>query len=214
MNYCFRSIPLLGSMVALLCLQGCANQRVGANRPIAPDTMQWGILSPDQWQQQLTTQQVLTIQAQGQVHQAQALLEISPQAVKLVVLKLGRRILTIQHTLEHTEVQKDPFVPNVLDAQRILQDIQLVYAPVSELQTILPKQCHIQLQKSDSSSGMGSSYAEQRFVYCANDPLSKQDQLVYQIRIEDDRGNRTNGVRVQLQQLQAPYSLEIDTVDD
>ena len=156
---------------------------------------QWPLLSPSLWAQDISVQQLLTIQAGGQQHQVQAILDISPQAVHLVILKLGRRLVTIEHTDTDTRVDKEAYVPDFIDARQVLQDMQLVYAPQATIQSTLPEQCGISVQPStDDSTG------ERREIQCA-------DQTVYQI---DTR--MVNGLSAtQLNNTRVPYTIQIDT---
>ena len=156
---------------------------------------QWPLLSPSLWAQDISVQQLLTIQAGGQQHQVQAILDISPQAVHLVILKLGRRLVTIEHTDTDTRVDKEAYVPDFIDARQVLQDMQLVYAPQATIQSTLPEQCGISVQPStDDSTG------ERREIQCAN-------QTVYQI---DTR--MVNGLSAtQLNNTRVPYTIQIDT---
>ena len=156
---------------------------------------QWPLLSPSLWAQDISVQQLLTIQAGGQQHQVQAILDISPQAVHLVILKLGRRLVTIEHTDTDTRVDKEAYVPDFIDARQVLQDMQLVYAPQATIQSTLPEQCGISVQPlTDDSTG------ERRIIQCA-------DQTVYQI---DTR--MVNGLSAtQLNNTRVPYTIQIDT---
>ena len=158
--------------------------------------IQWPLLSPSLWAQDMSVQQLLTIQAGGQQHQVQAILDISPQAVHLVILKFGRRLVTIEHTDGGTRVDKDAYVPEFIDAQQVLQDMQLVYVPQATIQSTLPEQCGISVQSlPDDSTG------ERRTIQCAG-------QTVYQI---DTR--MVNGLSAtQLNNTRVPYTIQIDTL--
>ena len=156
----------------------------------------WPLLSPSLWAQDMSVQQLLTIQAGGQQHQVQAALDISPQAVHLVILKFGRRLVTIEHTDAGTRVDKDAYVPDFIDARQVLQDMQLVYVPQATIQSTLPEQCGISVQSlPDDSTG------ERRTIQCAG-------QTVYQI---DTR--MVNGLSAtQLNNTRVPYTIQIDTL--
>ena len=158
--------------------------------------IQWPLLSPSLWAQDMSVQQLLTIQAGGQQHQVQAILDISPQAVHLVILKFGRRLVTIEHTDVGTRVDKDAYVPDFIDARQVLQDMQLVYVPQATIQSTLPEQCGISVQSlPDDSTG------ERRTIQCAG-------QTVYQI---DTR--MVNGLSAtQLNNTRVPYTIQIDTL--
>ncbi len=156
----------------------------------------WPLLSASLWAQDMSVQQLLTIQAGGQQHQVQAILDISPQAVHLVILKFGRRLVTIEHTDGGTRVDKDAYVPEFIDAQQVLQDMQLVYVPLATIQSTLPEQCRISVQPlTDNSVG------ERRTVQCAG-------QMVYQIDMRMVNGMST----IQLNNMRVPYMIQIDTM--
>ncbi len=156
----------------------------------------WPLLSPSLWGQDISVQQLLTIQAGGEQHQVQAALDISHQTVHLVILKFGRRLVTIEHTDTQTQVDKEAYVPEFIDARQVLQDMQLVYAPLTTLQSILPEQCRIFTQPLADDRE-----AEQRTVQCSG-------QMIYQI---DSR--TVNGLRsTRLNNMRVPYTIQIDTM--
>ncbi len=173
------------------------------SRPVSLSTdgalVQWPLLSPSMWAQDISVQQLLTIQAGGQQHQMQAVLDISNQAVHLVILKFGRRLVTIEHTDTGTRVDKEAYVPDFIDARQVLQDMQLVYAPLATIQATLPEQCRV--TAASLTGDEGDEAGERRAIQCAN-------QMVYQIDTRMVNGlasTRLNNVRV-------PYTIQIDTM--
>lgn len=157
---------------------------------------QWPLLSPSLWVQDISVQQLLTIRAGGQQHQVQAILDISTQAVRLVILKFGRRLVTIEHTDAGTRVDKDAYAPDFINARQVLQDMQLVYVPLATIQSTLPEQCKISVQPLiDDSTG------ERRAIQCA-------DQRLYQIDTRTVGGLSTT----QLNNMRVPYTIQIDTM--
>ena len=158
---------------------------------------QWPLLAPSMWGQDVSAQQLLTIQAGEQQHEVQTVLDISNQAVHLVVLKFGRRLVTIEHTALGTRVDKEKYVPEFIDAQQVLRDMQLVYAPLSTLQATLPMQCTITAKREERY--------EQRVVRCA-------DQILYQIETEFDKHDLQKILATRLINEQIPYTIDTKTI--
>ena len=114
----------------------------------------------------------------------------------LVILKFGRRLVTIEHTDAGTRVDKDAYVPDFIDAQQVLQDMQLVYAPLATIQSTLPEPCRISAQPlTENSAG------ERRTIQCAG-------QMAYQIDTRMVGGLSST----QLNNTRVPYTIQIDTM--
>ena len=95
-------------------------------------------LSPASLQQTLQLSQQLTITYNNQSHQLDGLLESTPQYVQIALVKFGRRILTLHFDGNKINVQKDAMVPQEIQPEQILSDLQLAFWPYKSIVEKLP----------------------------------------------------------------------------
>lgn len=67
-----------------------------------------------------------------------ALLEMDAHALRLAVIALGQRVMTVQWDGERLQTTRSEHVPAVIDAAHVLRDIQLLYWPVEAIRAQLP----------------------------------------------------------------------------
>ncbi len=66
------------------------------------------------------------------------LLQIEPEQVRLAGFTLGMRILTLQWDGHNLQSWRHPRVPEYIDGERVLRDVQFTYWPAPEIRAILP----------------------------------------------------------------------------
>lgn len=88
---------------------------------------------------QIAVQQRLTVSHQGRRQQADALLEIDERALRLVLLAGPKRLLTLAWDGHELKMQREPALPESLQGERFVDDIQLAYWPAEALRAALPQ---------------------------------------------------------------------------
>lgn len=73
----------------------------------------------------------------------EARLEIDATSLRLAGFALGRRVLVLHWDGMQLQEQRTPQLPAVVDAARIVRDIQYVYAPRDALQAVLPPEWQV-----------------------------------------------------------------------
>lgn len=68
-----------------------------------------------------------------------AQLEIDADALRLAAFALGQRMLSLHWDGERLDAHRGLQLPEAVDAERILRDIEYAYAPTEALQAVLPK---------------------------------------------------------------------------
>lgn len=120
-------------MAATLALSGCVAT------PQRPDLQSPTLrLTPAALDAELVLQQRLTVSRDGHTQQADALLEIDAQTLRLVLLVGPRRLLTLSFDGERVDEQRDPALPAALDGSHFVNDIQLAYWPAESIRAALP----------------------------------------------------------------------------
>ncbi|HXU93864.1 MAG TPA: DUF3261 domain-containing protein [Gallionella sp.] len=73
----------------------------------------------------------------GQV--IEAMLEIDDSDVRLAGFALGQRILTLHWDGHALTSERHPQLPQTVDADRVLRDVQYAYWPMAAIRTVLPQ---------------------------------------------------------------------------
>jgi hypothetical protein len=184
-------IALLSSTVMTAC---AIRPPTLSNEATTQARLQMPLLPPSDWGQHWTQEQLLSIETHGQKHQVQALLSVSEQQVQLVILKFGQRLITIQHDAKQTILEKGIHVPEFLQAQQVLQDMQVVYAYAEHVKSVLPASCAVT-----------EVVLNQREITC-------DKQVVYRIEygLNDAKQPLKN---IRLNNVQNQYSIQIDVLN-
>ncbi|WP_295363445.1 DUF3261 domain-containing protein [Arenimonas sp.] len=72
-----------------------------------------------------------------------ALVEVDAHAVRVVLHQQGQVVLRMHWDGERLDQQRDPGLPDSLDAARVLTDLQLVHWPAAAITTALPAGWHL-----------------------------------------------------------------------
>lgn len=95
-------------------------------------------LSPASFGQALNLQQQVHVEAQGRSVDFDAVLDIAPDAVTLVGLTLGQRMLTVRYDGATLSEQRHPALPAEVRGADILSDVQLALWPEGAVRAALP----------------------------------------------------------------------------
>ena len=122
--------------LALLALSGACT---GAPPPPQPDPDRLNLaLAPASFGQAVSLQQQVHVEARGRSVDFDAVLDIAPDAVTLVGLTLGQRMLTLRYDGATLTEQRNPALPADVRGADILSDVQLALWPVSAVRAALP----------------------------------------------------------------------------
>ena len=167
------------ALSSVLLMAACVTRSpTASNQVTTPARLQMTLLPPSDWGQHWEQEQLLSIDAQGQTHQLQALLDVSEQQIRLVLLKFGQRVITIEHSATQTTIEKNSHVPEFLQAQQVLQDMQVVYARLERLKTVLPAAC-----TATDTLNLREITCDQQLVYRVEYGLGDQQQPLKNIRL-------------------------------
>ncbi len=118
----------------------------------------------------------------------EAMLEIDGSDVRLAGFALGQRILTLHWDGHALTSERHPQLPQTVDAERVLRDVQYVYWPVAAIKAVLPQDWSL-----DEEVGM-------RTLRYRGKPMllvHYNDELRWQGRAELD--NRLEGYRLTIE---------------
>ena len=114
----------------VLTLAGCATDSQPARLRLQ--------LAPATLGASLNLQQHLTVEREGRIHDLDAVVEIDPERIDLVVLALNQRVLSLHYDGRALESWRHPVLPAELRAEDVLEDLQLTLWPVDALRQALP----------------------------------------------------------------------------
>ena len=126
-------MPRLSALALVMLLAACAHappQRALPTPMLAPAALAMEV--------SLSQRLVFTSDRGGPIEVLDAQLEIDAQTLRLAGFALGQRVLGLQWDGEELSEQRSPQLPATVAAAQILRDIQLVYAPDTVLQAVLP----------------------------------------------------------------------------
>lgn len=121
------------------------------------------LLAPSTAQSSFSANQILNVTHNGQTHQLESLLEWDASTIRLAIVKFGKRIMTVNYDGVRVDVQKEAFVPDALQGEQVLSDIQLVYWSTEALKNALPADFSI----TDTDDVRAVSYKNQ-MIYRIN----------------------------------------------
>lgn len=105
--------------------------------PLDPNRLRLA-LSPASFGQALNLQQQVHVEAQGRTVEFDAVLDIAPDAVTLVGLTLGQRMLTLRYDGATLSEQRHAALPAEVRGADILSDVQLALWPAAAVRAALP----------------------------------------------------------------------------
>jgi hypothetical protein len=107
---------------------------------VAPQPVRLGLkLSPASLGESISLQQRLTVQRDDRMDQLDAALEIDAESVHLVIMMLGQRMLSLVFNGQAVETWRHPAVPSLLQAEDVLDDLQLTLWPLEVIRSALPQ---------------------------------------------------------------------------
>lgn len=117
--------------LSLLAVVACAPQR--------EQLPQITLLSPASLGRSVYAQQQLEAEFNGQIWQMQGALEVTPHSVRMVGLTpFGQRLITLVWDGQQLQQERAAYLPQTVQGERILSDVQLMYWPAPALRAVLP----------------------------------------------------------------------------
>lgn len=126
--------------VAALLIGGCV---ASSSRPHAGDALPPLRLSPAALGRSVAWQQKLEFVFDGKRETVEALLEVDPEEVRLLLHTAGQSALRLRWDGRELEHSRAEWLPAALNAERVLDDMQLVYWPLASVQAALPSDWRI-----------------------------------------------------------------------
>jgi hypothetical protein len=128
----FRHMMRLLLALVVVCLVGCATQP-----PSAPSRLALK-LAPATLGQSIALQQHLKVERNGRIDELDAALEVDADHLELIGLALGQRVLSLNYDGRELKSWRHLLLPSQVQADDVLQDLQLVMWPLAPIQNALP----------------------------------------------------------------------------
>lgn len=125
---------LLASLLASMLISGLA----GCASPPPPATTLGLKLSPASLGQPLSVQQHLTVERNGSRNELDTALEVDDHHLELVGMVLGQRVLRLHFDGKTIESWRHLLLPSQVQADNVLDDLQLTLWPVAAIRPALP----------------------------------------------------------------------------
>ena len=182
-----RSTVTVPWLFATLLMAGCASTR----HTVTHDGSSWPLLAPTMLGESRQVTQLLRGDYGEQTFNLRCVLTIQPDQLTVIGLTaLGLRAFTLNYDGEHLSEERAPQVPSALQADRLLNDLQLVYWPLPALQ--------------QAWQAAGGEVTE---PYPGTRRLQRGGTLLAEVHYAADPWNG----RVWLRHFDYPYSLFIET---
>lgn len=117
--------------LAMVALSGCAWLKGGPSSPLLR-------LSPASLGRELTVVQRMDVQAAGQTRSLDVALEADAESVRMAFMQLGQTIARLEWDGQTLTQTLAPGWPEVVSAERVLSDLQLVWWPTEIVRAGLP----------------------------------------------------------------------------
>lgn len=182
-----RLYQLLAAMM-LLILTGCASTWLAGGLPLLQ-------IPPSALPHPATLEQRLVISWPGDQRSIEAVLDINEQRMSLIGMAMGVRLFSMDY--DGKQISETQSLPSGMPAERMINDLLLIYTPVEQLQQALPTGWQV---RSDS--------AEQRTILRDG----KEVIVIHYSNNIDQRSVWPH--RVVLDNKARYYQLTIDTADD
>jgi hypothetical protein len=95
-------------------------------------------LAPSTLGASISLQQHLTVERGDRIDELEAALEVDPDALQLVGLALGQRVLSLHYDGRELRTWRHSLLPAELRGEDVLEDLQLTLWPVEALRSALP----------------------------------------------------------------------------
>jgi hypothetical protein len=144
-----------------LALAGCASA------PQPPQARLGLKLAPAALGQSISVQQHLKVERQGRTDDLDVALQVEPDALDVVGLAFGQRVLTLHYDGKELSSWRHVMLPSQVKAEDVLEDMQLTLWPVEAVAAALPAGWRV----AEAQTGSGL----QRTLYLG-------DETIMQIR--------------------------------
>lgn len=138
---------MLGGLKRVLTLVPVALLAACASAP-APNSGEQARLSlrlpPSALGESIALQQHLTVERNGKIDELDAALEVDQDHVELVGLAFGQRVLSLDFDGRDLKSWRHVMLPAQVQAEDVLQDLQLVMWPQSAISAALPESWHVE----------------------------------------------------------------------
>ena len=115
-----------------LSLAGCASLA-------PPERERLGLkLAPAALGQSISLQQHLTVERNGRIDELDAALDVDGERLELVGLAFGQRVLTLRYDGKQLTAWRHKMLPSQVQAEDVLEDLQLTLWPVETIAQALP----------------------------------------------------------------------------
>jgi hypothetical protein len=128
-----RRIMRFGLWLAVLCLVGCAT-----TQPTDPARLAFK-LAPATLGESIALQQHLKVERSGRIDELDAALEVDANHIELIGLALGQRVLSLNYDGHELKSWRHVLLPSQVQAEDVLQDLQLVMWPIEPIRNALPE---------------------------------------------------------------------------
>ena len=149
------------ALALALMLAGCACA------PPAPPARLGLKLAPSALGQSISVQQHLKVERQGRTDDLDVALQVEPDAVDVVGLAFGQRVLTLHYDGKELTSWRHVMLPSQVKAEDVLEDMQLTLWPLDAVAAALPAGWRV--EETSTPSGL------QRTLYLG-------DEIITQIR--------------------------------
>jgi hypothetical protein len=180
---CVLSLFVLSTM-----LSACVSTAV---KPASSADTDWPLLSPASLRQARQVSQVLRGDYAERSFTLRSVVTVNAQQLTVIgITSMGLRAFTLKYDGEHLDEQRAPQVPDALQAKQLLNDMQLAFWPLNELQ--------------NSWHTAGGEVSE---PYPGTRRLQRNGVLLAEVHYASDPWNG----RVWLRHFDYPYSLYIES---
>lgn len=125
---------MLMALSVCLGLSACATQPMNSAPPLRIGLA----LSPASLGRSLSLLQHLTIERAGTTQTVDVALEINPQQLNLVGLKMEQRVFSLTYDGKTLQQWRHPRLPQEISAANVLEDLELTLWPLDVIQSALP----------------------------------------------------------------------------
>lgn len=120
---------------SVLCSLVVACASTAPQAPVARLGLQ---LPPADLQETLSVQQHLIVERANRIDELDTALEIDPEALNLVGMKLGQRVLSLHYDGKKLTTWRHFMLPEQVRGEDVLEDIQLTLWPANSIRAALP----------------------------------------------------------------------------
>jgi hypothetical protein len=148
-------------LMLALVLAGCASA------PTQPPARLGLKLAPAALGQAISVQQHLKVERQGRTDDLDVALQVEPEALDVVGLAFGQRVLTLHYDGKELSSWRHVMLPSQVKAEDVLEDMQLTLWPVEAVAAALPAGWRVEEKPAASGTGM------QRTLYLGEETIMR-----------------------------------------